>query len=84
MCDPVTLIGLAVGGIGSMMMAGQAMPDPPAAEVPAIPAPETPTEAPKVKLGTDEQDPADERRVTGAPKRSAVSLGNLGRSALTI
>lgn len=82
MCDPITLIGLALGGVSSMMMAGQAMQEPPAAEAPAVPAPESPTEVADVKLGTKDE-PADDDRIVPI-RKSGNSLGNLGRSSLTI
>lgn len=91
MCDPITAIAMAVGGIGSMMMAGQSMPEPPAAKQPAVPAPESRTPGATVRLGTSDDDITNDlrtddptRRNAGTNRQSGNTLGNLGRSSLTI
>ena len=92
MCDPFTMIALAVGGIGSLMMASQDMPEPPKAEQPAIPAPQARNPGATVRLGandgdiTNELDPSDPTRRLSQPsvRTSGNTLGNLGRSSLTI
>lgn len=85
MCDPFTMIALAVGGIGSMMMAGQSMPEPPKAEAPAPPEPISSEPAPEVKLGTVD-DGVEDRIVPSrlSNRVTANTLGNLGRSSLSI
>jgi hypothetical protein len=91
MCDPFTMIALAVGGIGSMMMASQSLPTPPKAEQPAIAAPTARNPGATVRLGsssddiTNDLDPEDpSRRVAAATRSTGNTLGNLGRSSLTI
>lgn len=92
MCDPITLIGLAIGGISAMMMASQEMPEPPPAATPAIPAPLSRNPGATVRLGAGEDDITNNLSVEDpgklaapAPQRTTGNpLGNLGRSALQI
>ena len=91
MCDPITLIGLAIGGIGSAMMASQSLPTPPKAEQPAIPAPAARNPGATVRLGSNSDDiqndidPSTGKPVTAvAVQSTGNTLGNLGRSSLTI
>lgn len=91
MCDPLTLIGGALGLFGSLMSMGNKQPDPPPVETPAIAAPTGRTPGATVRLGNNEEDitnnidPATAQPSIFTEKRtSGNSLGNLGKSALAL
>lgn len=91
MCDPITLIGLAIGGASTALLASQSTPGPPAAKTPAIPAPEGRTPGATVRLGSSSDDISNDLNPEGDRKAqvplartSSNTLGNLGRSTLAI
>lgn len=91
MCDPLTLIGGALGLFG-MFMGQPQQPDPPKVETPAIAAPTSRTPGATVRLGNGDADITndlnpDNNTATGGfveQRVSGNSLGNLGRSGLAL
>lgn len=91
MCDPVT-VGLALlGTLGTVSAMSQKVPNPPAAEVPAIAAPTSRNPGATVRLGNSDSDISNSDSASPSDTNKAVetriaasSLGNLGRSGLAI
>jgi len=88
MCDPISLITLALTA-GSTLMGVASMPDPPKASLPAPPAPTGRAPGATVRVGTggDELEAKDvtESNVRQVKTRAAgTSLGGLGRSSLEL
>lgn len=91
MCDPLTLIGGALGLFGTFMSMGNKQPDPPPVETPAIAAPTGRNPGATVRLGDSDEDitnnlnPNSAQPSIFAEKRtSGNSLGNLGKSGLAL
>lgn len=90
MCDPITMIGLALGALGAVGSLTQKIPEPPEAEMPAIAAPTSRAPGATVRLGNSDDDikntgTTDPNRPQFSERRaSGNSLGNLGRSSLAI
>lgn len=83
------LMGLSAltGVAGTVASLTQKAPDPP--ELPALAAPEDVEEAPDVRLGVEESDSSDANTEKATAlmtnkRTTGNSLGNLGRSSLSI
>lgn len=89
MCDPSTLIALAAT-VGSTLFGVASMPDPPAPELPAAPAPTARNPGATVRVGTgaEELENTDPGDTGGKPvvrqRASGSALGGLGRSSLAL
>lgn len=88
MCDPATIAAIVTAGAALFGVASAPAPTPPPAETPALPAPPARASGATVRLGIGQEDLTTK---TEAPttnfvekRASANSLGNLGRSGLTI
>lgn len=91
MCDPLTLIGGALGLFGSMMSMGQKQPEPPKVETPAIAAPTGRNPGATVRLGNNSDDitnnlspDSTQPSIFQERRTSGNALGNLGRSGLAL
>lgn len=95
MCDPLTMIGLALGAVGSFMGSSQKAADPPAAapvQASAIAAPTSRTPGATVRLGNASDDIQNDLNPDNSTPNSGFveqriagnSLGNLGRSGLAL
>ena len=88
MCDPATIAAIVTAGAALFSTATASQPAPPPAEVPAAPAPTARTSGATVRLGIGQEDKTSKDVLPELDfterRASANSLGNLGRSELSI
>ena len=91
MCDPLTLIGGALGMMGMFMQMGETTPPPPKPETPAVAAPTGRTPGAAVRLGNGDEDidntlsnESTQPTIFQEKRVSGNSLGNLGKSGLAL
>lgn len=85
MCDPITIAALAVGVAGSAAQMFQSQPKPP--EPAALTPPPVVADKPVVKLGQSNATTTDNYTPTSTfteKRTEAFSLGNIGRSGLSL
>ena len=87
MCDPATLAIMGVTAAASLFGGGTTV-NTPSAAAPAIAAPTTRKAGADVRVGRDQKKKSAESQVKAGgfveKRKTAVSLGGLGRSGLTL
>lgn len=89
MCTGIEIAALVMGGLGAASAVTQKTPEPPKIETPAIAAPTSRAPGATVRLGNSDTDITNTDTSDGTPgfaakRKSAKSLGSLGRSGLAI